>query len=130
MNGRRIEESTGRRRSCGALQHKLRRAELCDTTLQPVQHPNLFRRQRAIEGGEVVEPANEVPGPKSDPGVRRVPGERLGDPARRALVLAVEVQASPTVLTAVHAVPGDRDVGPLALGEWRLGDLHQAPEEL
>jgi hypothetical protein len=45
-----------------------------------------------------------------------IPGKSLVNPARRALVLGVEVQACPTRLRRVEAVPGDRDVRSLSLG--------------
>jgi len=101
-----------------------------DAPLQRVERANLVRREGAIEAGEVVEQADVVASPEANTGLLDVPGEPLSNRARRALVLGVEVQACPTRLGRVEAVPGDRDVSPLSLGEWWLRDLDEAEEEL
>src|SRR6187402_1365379 len=101
--------------------------EIRDAVLQLVERANLVRRQWAIEEGEVIEQTDVVAGPEANVGLLDIPGELLVDPARRAVEFGVEIQACPTRLGCVNTVPGDRDVCPLSLGEWGLGDLDESP---
>jgi len=103
--------------------------KLRHSSLQFVERAHLVRREGAIEEGEVVEQADVVASPQTNAGLLDIPGEALVNPARRALVLRVEVEARPTRLGGIEAVPGDYNVRPLPFGERRLRDFDQAEEE-